>query len=186
MSFVLGGWWLVAPLVVMWAVAIPMDEIVGDNWAKLDEKHPTFLRAILYLQLPTLDNPAQRNLLLIGIGVCVAGMAFGMLMFTQVRSMPAHKAMLDVSHTIYETCKAYLLKQGQLLMVLELFIGACIVYYFGFLQHMGAMRVITILAFSVLGILGSYSVAWFGIRMNTFANSRTAFASLPGKPRPVH
>jgi K(+)-stimulated pyrophosphate-energized sodium pump len=113
-------------------------------------------------------------------------MAFGMLMFTQVRSMPAHKAMLDVSHTIYETCKAYLLKQGQLLMVLELFIGACIVYYFGFLQHMSAMRVITILAFSVLGILGSYSVAWFGIRMNTFANSRTAFASLRGKPLPVY
>jgi K(+)-stimulated pyrophosphate-energized sodium pump len=139
----------------------------------------------LDLKLPTLD-PAQRQLLFIGIGVCIAGMAFGMLMFTQVRNMPAHKAMLDVSHTIYETCKAYLLKQGQLLMVLELFIGACIVYYFGFLQHLAAMRVVTILAFSVLGILGSYSVAWFGIRMNTFANSRAAFASLKGKPLPVY
>ncbi len=139
----------------------------------------------LDLQLPTLD-PAQRQLLFIGLGVCVFGMLFGLMMFNQVKAMPAHKSMLDVSNIIYETCKAYLFKQGQLLMILELFIGACIVYYFGFLQHLDAMRVVTILAFSVLGILGSYGVAWFGIRMNTFANSRTAFASLKGKPLPVY
>ncbi|MCC6653136.1 MAG: sodium-translocating pyrophosphatase [Candidatus Eisenbacteria bacterium] len=138
----------------------------------------------LDLQLPTLDA-AQRQLLYYGLGVCVFGMAFGLVMFNQVRNMPAHKSMLDVSHTIYETCKAYLLKQGQLLMVLEVFIGACIVYYFGFIQHLDAMRVITIILFSILGILGSYGVAWFGIRMNTFANSRAAFASLKGKPLPV-
>ena len=143
------------------------------------------LASELELQLPTLD-PAQRQLLFIGLGVCVLGMLFGLVMFTQVKAMPAHKSMLDVSHTIYETCKAYLLKQGQLLVVLELFIGACIVYYFGFLQKLDAVRVITILAFSVLGILGSYGVAWFGIRMNTFANSRTAFASLKGKPLAVY
>ncbi len=139
----------------------------------------------LELQLPALD-PSQRTLLMAGLVVCVIGMLFGLVMFNQVKAMPAHKAMLDVSHTIYETCKAYLLKQGQLLVVLELFIGACIVYYFGFLQHMDAMRVLTILLFSVLGILGSYGVAWFGIRMNTFANSRTAFASLKGKPLQVY
>ena len=138
----------------------------------------------LDLQLPTLDA-SQKQLLYYGLGVCVLGMAFGLLMFNQVKNMPAHKAMLDVSHTIYETCKAYLLKQGQLLMILEIFIGVCIVYYFGFLQHLDAMRVVTILAFSVLGILGSYGVAWFGIRMNTFANSRAAFASLKGLPLPV-
>ncbi|MBI5169072.1 MAG: sodium-translocating pyrophosphatase [Candidatus Eisenbacteria bacterium] len=138
----------------------------------------------LDLQLPTLD-PAQRQLLYYGLGVCVFGMAFGLMMFNQVRNMPAHKSMLDVSHTIYETCKAYLLKQGQLLMVLEVFIGACIIYYFGFIQHLDAMRVVTIILFSILGILGSYGVAWFGIRMNTFANSRAAFASLKGKPLPV-
>ena len=135
------------------------------------------------LQLPTLD-PAQRQLLMAGLVVCVIGMLFGLVMYNQVKGMPAHEAMLDVSHTIYETCKAYLLKQGQLLVVLELFIGACIVYYFGFLLHMDAMRVLTIIAFSLLGILGSYGVAWFGIRMNTFANSRTAFAALRGKPLP--
>ncbi len=139
----------------------------------------------LDLQLPTLDG-GQRQLLVYGLVVCVLGMAFGLMMFNQVKAMPAHKAMLDVSHIIYETCKAYLLKQGQLLMVLELFIGACIVYYFGFIQHLDAGRVATILAFSVLGILGSYGVAWFGIRMNTFANSRTAFASLTGKPLKVY
>ena len=138
----------------------------------------------LDLKLPTLDGP-QRQMLFIGLGVCLAGMAFGLVMFMQVKNMPAHKSMTDVSHIIYETCKAYLLKQGQLLMVLEVFIGACIVYYFYFLQHMDVARVATILAFSVLGILGSYSVAWFGIRMNTFANSRAAFASLAGKPLPV-
>ncbi len=139
----------------------------------------------LDLELPTLDA-AQRQLLMIGMGVCVAGMLFGLAMFNQVKAMPAHKSMLDVSHIIYETCKAYLLKQGQLLLVLEIFIGACIVYYFGFIQHLDVGRVATILAFSVLGILGSYGVAWFGIRMNTFANSRTAFASLTGKPLKVY
>ena len=139
----------------------------------------------LDLKLPTLD-PGQRQLLMIGIGVCLLGMVFGFVMFLQVKKMPAHKSMLDVSHIIYETCKAYLLKQGQLLIILEVFIGACIVYYFGVLQHMDAMRVVTILAFSVLGILGSYGVAWFGIRMNTYANSRTAFASLEGKPVKVY
>ncbi len=139
----------------------------------------------LDLSLPTLE-PGQRQLLMLGLGVCILGMGFGLLMFRQVQGMPAHKSMLDVSHIIYETCKAYLLKQGQLLMVLEIFIGACIVYYFGFLQHLDAMRVITIILFSILGILGSYSVAWFGIRMNTFANSRTAFASLRGSPLEVY
>jgi len=139
----------------------------------------------LDLQLPTLDA-SQRQLLIYGIGVCVAGMAFGMAMFVQVKAMPAHKLMLDVSNTIYETCKAYLLKQGQLLMVLEVFIGVCIVYYFGVLQHLDAFKVLTIIAFSIVGILGSYGVAWFGIRMNTYANSRAAFASLKGKPLPVY
>ncbi len=139
----------------------------------------------LSLQLPVLD-PAHRQLLLWGIGVCVLGMLFGVVMFNQVKAMPAHASMLNVSNIIYETCKAYLLKQGQLLIVLEVFIGACIVYYFGFLQHLEASRVLTIILFSILGILGSYGVAWFGIRMNTFANSRTAFASLTGKPVKVY
>ena len=148
----------------------------------------------LDLQIPELDTSyslfgtpvAGHTLLLVGLGVCVLGMMFGMLMFNQVKRMPAHKSMLDVSAIIYETCKTYLLQQGRLLMVLEVFIGACIVYYFGVLQHMTVAKVALILMWSVVGILGSYSVAWFGIRMNTYANSRTAFASLRGKPLPVY
>ena len=148
----------------------------------------------LDLQIPALDTTyslfgtpiAGHTLLLLGIGVCVLGMAFGLTMFNQVKGMPAHKSMLDVSNIIYETCKTYLLQQGRLLLVLEVFIGACIVYYFGVLQQMSVAKVALILMWSVVGILGSYSVAWFGIRMNTYANSRTAFASLRGKPLPVY
>src|SRR5687768_10817010 len=139
----------------------------------------------LDLQLPVLD-PGQRQMLWIGLGVCVAGMLFGLVMFNQVKAMPAHSSMLDVSAIIYETCKTYLIQQGRLLLILEAFIAACIVYYFGVLQHLDASRVVTIILFSIVGILGSYGVAWFGIRMNTLANSRTAFASLRGKPTPVY
>jgi K(+)-stimulated pyrophosphate-energized sodium pump len=147
---------------------------------------PALARASeLDLALPTLD-PSQRQLLMVGLGVCVLGMLFGLIMYQQVKGMPAHKSMLEVSNIIYETCKTYLLQQGRLLVILETFIGACILYYFGVLQHLGAGRVATILFFSVVGILGSYAVAWFGIRMNTLANSRTAFASLRGVPLPVY
>jgi K(+)-stimulated pyrophosphate-energized sodium pump len=94
--------------------------------------------------------------------------------------------MKEISELIYETCKTYLQTQGRFLMLLEIFIGSAIIFYFGFLQHLEITRVIIILIFSIIGILGSYSVAWFGIRVNTFANSRTAFASLKGKPYPCY
>ncbi len=122
------------------------------------------------------------QLLLLGILVVLAGLAFGLKEFLNVKALPAHKSMLDISALIYETCKTYLFQQGKLLMLLEIFIGAAIVYYFGFLQNMGASHVLLILFWSVLGILGSYAVAWYGIRINTYANSRTAFASLRSKP----
>ncbi len=120
--------------------------------------------------------------LYIGLGICVLGMIFGLIMYSKVKAMPAHKAMLDVSEIIFQTCKTYLLQQGKFLILLEVFIGVCILFYFGFLVHMPAGNVAIVLIASVLGILGSYSVAWFGIRMNTLANSRMAFASLEGKP----
>src|SRR6058998_304281 len=126
------------------------------------------------------------TLLYLGLVVCVLGMLFGLAMYRQVKALPAHKSMLDVSNIIWETCKTYLLQQGRLLIVLELFIAASLVYYFGWLQHQGPGKVLLILMWSVVGILGSYSVAWFGIRMNTYANSRTAFAALRGKPLPVY
>jgi K(+)-stimulated pyrophosphate-energized sodium pump len=148
----------------------------------------------LDLKIPAIDTHyslfgsmvSGHALLLIGLLVCALGMAFGLAMFNQVKGMPAHKSMLDVSNIIYETCKTYLLQQGRLLIVLELLIGACIVYYFGWLEHLSFGKVALILMWSVVGILGSYAVAWFGIRMNTYANSRTAFAALKGKPLPVY
>jgi len=126
-----------------------------------------------------------RTLLTAGLGVCVLGLLFGLVAYRQLKALPVHPSMRDISELIYETCKTYLLQQGKFLLILEAFIGIIIVVYFGLLQHFEPFRVVIILAFSVLGIAGSYSVAWFGIRINTFANSRTAFASLKGKAFPV-
>ncbi len=127
-----------------------------------------------------------RTLLMAGIGVCVLGLAFGMVIFTQLKNLPVHRSMHEISELIYETCKTYLITQGKFILLLELFIGAIMVFYFGVLQDMEAFRVVVILLFSLIGIAGSYGVAWFGIRVNTFANSRTAFASLEGRPYPIY
>lgn len=116
-----------------------------------------------------------------GIVICVLGMLFGFYQFGKVKKLTAHKAMLDVANTIYETCKTYLIQQGKFLLLLLVFIGVCIAFYFGVLEGKG-FGVVIILLWSVIGILGSYGVAWYGIRMNTMANSRMAFASLEGKP----
>jgi K(+)-stimulated pyrophosphate-energized sodium pump len=126
------------------------------------------------------------SLLLLGLIVAAAGVAFGVFTLNQVKNLPTHRSMAEVSQLIWETCKTYLITQGKFLMLLELLIGAIIVLYFGFLQEFSALKVLVILAFSVIGILGSYGVAWFGIRINTYANSRTAFASLSGKPYNVY
>jgi len=127
-----------------------------------------------------------RSLLMIGLGVCALGLLFGLTIYTQLKNSPVHKSMLEISELIYETCKTYLLTQGKFLMILEIFIGAVILLYFGLLRHMDALKVLIILLFSIIGIAGSYGVAWFGIRVNTFANSRTAFASLTGKAYPCY
>jgi K(+)-stimulated pyrophosphate-energized sodium pump len=126
------------------------------------------------------------TLLYLGLIVSAAGLAFGLMVYSQLKAMPVHKSMRDVSELIYETCKTYLITQGKFLFVLWLFIGAIILVYFRYLQHFDWLRVAVILAFSVIGILGSYGVAWFGIRVNTFANSRTAFAALTGKAYPCY
>ena len=133
------------------------------------------------LIIPVL-SVAQNNLLMIGFLICFAGMIFGYLEYVKVRNLPAHKSMLDVAEIIYQTCKTYLFQQGKLLLVLFIFIALCIVYYFGFLQQMSFGNVALIMAWTVVGILGSAGVAMFGIRMNTLANARMAFASLEGKP----
>ncbi|MDR1496049.1 MAG: sodium-translocating pyrophosphatase [Clostridiales Family XIII bacterium] len=126
--------------------------------------------------------PEQHYLLLAGIAVCIAGFIFGLIQYTRIKKIRAHKSMLDVANTIYETCKTYLLQQGKFLGILLAFIGVCIVFYFGVLDKMPVGNVVIILAWAVIGILGSYAIAWYGIRMNTVANSRMAFASLENKP----
>ena len=125
------------------------------------------------------------TIMMIGLGITVVGMLFGLLQYKQTVALPAHKSMLAVSNIIWETCKSYIIQQGKYLSVLWFLIAGAIIFYFGFLEHKGFVDVGVILLSSVLGILGSYGVAWFGIRINTQANSRTAFASLKGYPLPV-
>ena len=133
-----------------------------------------------------LGGMTGRNLLLIGIVVSVLGLVFGLAMYMNLQRLPVHRSMREISELIYETCKTYLITQGKFILILEAFIAAIIILYFGVLQGMEIPRVVIILAFSLIGIAGSYGVAWFGIRVNTFANSRTAFASLGGKPFPLY
>src|SRR6185503_9978363 len=127
-----------------------------------------------------------RTLLTMGLGVALLGLVFGMVIFVQLRNLPVHRSMHEISELIYETCKTYLITQGKFILLLELFIGVIMVFYFGVLQHFAAIKVVIILLFSLIGIAGSYGVAWFGIRVNTFANSRAAFAGLKGQPYPIY
>lgn len=127
-------------------------------------------------------NPDFFTYLLIGIAISVAGLVFGFVEFLRIKKLDVHSCMAEVGNTIFETCKTYLIQQGKFLFVLEVLIGLCIAFYFGYLQKMPLTHVLIILGWSVIGILGSYAVAWFGIRMNTLANARTAFVSLKGNP----
>ena len=133
-------------------------------------------------QVKFLGGIDGRTLLMSGLFVSAAGLLFGLMMFKRLQNMPVHESMLEISELIYETCKTYLTTQGKFLLILEALIGSIIVFYFLVLQHMDVLKVAVIVLFSLIGIGGSYFVAWFGIRVNTFANSRCAFASLRGKP----
>ena len=141
------------------------------------------------IQLPDLNQGdflgmTGHQILLSGLVVCVLGLLFGFWTYTAVKNLPVHQSMADVSALIYETCKAYLIQQGKFLLILELFIGAVMVAYFT-LTGLEPGRIAIVIIFSLIGIGGSYGVAWYGIRINTLANSRTAFASLQGKAFPV-
>ncbi len=127
-----------------------------------------------------------RTLLMGGLVVCLLGLAFGLVIYMQLKNLPVHRSMLEISELIYETCKTYLITQGKFILLLEVFIGSIMVFYFGVLQGFAPMKVAIILLFSLIGIGGSYGVAWFGIRVNTFANSRAAFAGLRGQPYPIY
>src|SRR3569623_1269226 len=133
-----------------------------------------------------LGGVAGNRLLVGGIVVCLLGLAFGLAMSAHLKHLPVHKSMREISELLYETCKTYLITQGKFILLLEVLIGIVMVIYFGVLRHFEPAKVVIILLFSLVGIAGSYGVAWFGIRINTYANSRTAFASLRGKPYPCY
>lgn len=126
-----------------------------------------------------------RTILVWGILICILGFIFGIVQYLNIRKMDVHSSMEEISQLIYETCKTYLIAQGKFILILEILVGAIIVLYFGWLRHFEMIKIIMILVCSLVGIIGSYSVAWFGMRINTLANSRSAFASLRGKPFPV-
>ncbi len=136
-------------------------------------------------QATFLGGVAGDTLLMWGLVVCCLGVLFGLVQSMQISRLPVHKSMLEISELIYETCKTYLLTQGKFLAVLWAFIAAIMVFYFGYLLHFTAVQLTVIVISSIVGILGSYAVAWFGIRINTYANSRTAFAALKGLPFPA-
>jgi K(+)-stimulated pyrophosphate-energized sodium pump len=147
------------------------------------------------LRLPDLSQVTflgidGHKLLLFGIVICVFGLLFGMTIFTKLKNLPVHRSMREISELIYETCKTYLVTQGKFLLLLWVFIAIVIVLYFGMLAPVPGKSVLLtlpiILLFSLIGMGGSYAVAWFGIRVNTFANSRTAFAGLRGIPYPIN
>jgi K(+)-stimulated pyrophosphate-energized sodium pump len=144
------------------------------------------------LQLPDLSSVdfiggiSGRTLLFAGLFICLLGLGFGVMSYRDLKNLPVHETMREISDLIYETCKTYLLKQGVFIGVLWAVIASVIVFYFSYLLRFDNQRVVIILLFSVVGILGSYGVAWFGIRVNTFANSRTAFASLRGLPFQIY
>jgi K(+)-stimulated pyrophosphate-energized sodium pump len=163
------------------ALAQPSQEAAGEASLKLPD-----LRSVSFL-----NNAVNgHNLLLVGILFCIAGLGFGLAIYTRLKNLPVHRAMREISELIYETCKTYLVTQGKFLLLLWIFIAVVIVLYFGILSPVPGKSVMVtlpiILAFSLVGIAGSFGVAWFGIRVNTFANSRTAFAGLAGKPYPIY
>src|SRR5213593_1073805 len=141
-------------------------------------------------QVKFLGGTDGHTLLLFGILFCLFGLAFGLTIYIRLKNLPVHRSMREISELIYETCKTYLTTQGKFLLLLWVFIAIVIVLYFGWLHPIPGKpipnAVLIILVFSLLGMAGSYSVAWFGIRVNTFANSRTAFAALRGKPYPCY
>src|SRR5579862_6190613 len=161
------------------ALAQPSSEAGGEASLKLPD-----LSSVSFLGVD------GHKLLMIGILFCIAGLGFGLAIYMRLKKLPVHRAMLEVSELIYETCKTYLITQGKFLLLLWVFIAAVIILYFGVLSPIPGKSVATtlpiILGFSLIGMGGSFGVAWFGIRVNTFANSRTSFAGLRGKPYPIY
>ena len=184
--------WLLAGLAVAWLLAGPMGVALAAQPESTAAEHAHRPGGEVNIQLPDLTTDQAlflgftgHDILLSGLVVCVMGLLFGFMTYTAVKKLPVHRSMADISELIYETCKAYLIQQGKLLLVLECFIGVVIIFYF-WLTGLEFSKIVVILLFSLIGMGGSFGVAWYGIRINTLANSRTAFASLRGKAFPCY
>ena len=164
----------------LWALAVfCLFTLATNAFAGEADIHIPDLTQVKFAGLGGISGTA---LMMLGIAVCAVGALFGIWQYLQTKSLPVHESMAKVSHSIYETCKTYLLTQGKLLAILWVLIAGCMIVYFKFLQDNTMGHVLVILLASILGILGSYGVAWFGIRINTISNSRTAFSALKGNP----
>ena len=173
---------LITMVLALVALVIPAAALAAEGAAAGGEA------ALVLPDLSSVDflGMSGQTLLTFGLIVCALGLVFGLVNYLQVKNLPVHRSMREISELIYETCKTYLIQQGKFLALLWVFIAVIMAFYFGVLRDFSVVKVVVILAFSILGILGSYGVAWFGIRINTLANSRTAFASLRGKPFYLH
>jgi len=173
---------LVTTILALVALVIPAAALAAEGAAAGGEA------SLVLPDLGSVDflGVSGQTLLTFGIIICGLGLIFGLVNYLQVKRLPVHRSMREVSELIYETCKTYLIQQGKFLALLWVFIAVIMAFYFGVGRDFSVVKVVVILAFSILGILGSYGVAWFGIRINTLANSRTAFASLRGKPFFLH
>src|ERR1700677_3211862 len=166
----------------LWLWVVLLLAAVGGSTSALANESNIQIPDLTQVKFQGLGGMSGATLMYLGILVCVIGAVFGLFQYMQTKALPVHASMANVSNTIWETCKTYLFTQGKFLAILWLLIAGCMVYYFLGLQHEAAGNVVLILLCSILGILGSYGVAWFGIRINTVSNSRTAFSALKGNP----
>src|SRR5713101_571091 len=196
-TWLASAWFLSCKFAKVGAAALVLALLTGPSALAQEAGGEANLKLPDLSQVKFLGGTDGHTLLLFGILFCLFGLAFGLTIYIRLKNLPVHRSMREISELIYETCKTYLTTQGKFLLILWVFIGAIAAIYFGGLARTvsatGAtvhgyppLKVAVILLFSLVGIAGSYSVAWFGIRVNTFANSRTAFASLSGKPYPCH
>jgi len=165
-----------------WIRSVLLAALFAFSWAVQAGEADIKIPDLSQVKFNQLGGVGGTTLMYLGILICGIGAAFGLVQYQQTKALPVHDSMAKVSHTIWETCKTYLFTQGKFLAILWALIAICMIYYFKVLQQNTVGHVFVILLASVLGILGSYGVAWFGIRINTVANSRAAFSALQGNP----
>src|SRR6266496_1882652 len=187
-TWLASAWFLSCKFAKFGAAALALALLTGTSALAQEAGGEANLKLPDLSQVKFLGGTDGHTLLLFGILFCLFGLAFGLTIYIRLKNLPVHRSMREISELIYETCKTYLTTQGKFLLLLWVFIAIVIVLYFGWLRPIPptSTTLPIILFFSLVGMGGSYAVAWFGIRVNTFANSRTAFAGLHGKPFPIN